>query len=87
MDLLFDETELCPWKREWQNMPEFSHEDLSPRFQIIVNFACEADLKDFSELIGQKINPSDTGKQLQSIWVPEQEIGRITNKRYIRREP
>lgn len=79
---LFAEEEITPWKAEWQNMPEFSHDDLAPRFQIIINFACAEDVRAFAELIGQKINPGK-GRQLQSFWFPEQEIGRMMNKRYV----
>jgi hypothetical protein len=68
--------------REWQNMPTFAHEDLSPQFQIIVNFACAADVQDFGKLVDQYISPRN-GKQLQSLWFPEQELGRMVNKRYI----
>lgn len=80
--LLFSEHELVPWMAEWQNMPEFILEDLAPKFQLIVNFSCEADVLDFAQLIGQKITPSN-GRQLQSLWFPEQEIGRMMNKRYV----
>ena len=79
--LLFDEEEITPWKAEWQNMPEYNIKDLSPRFQLIMNFTCAADVEDFGKLIGQNIKPSN-GRQLQSIWYPEQEIGRMVNKRY-----
>ena len=80
--LLFDESELIPWIAEWQNMPEYNIRDLAPAFQVIVNFACAADVDDFGRLIGQNITARN-GKQLQSVWFPEQEIGRMVNKRYI----
>ena len=80
-DQLFEEEEIVPWKKEWKDMPEYSLEDLSPQFQIIINFSCAEDVRDFSNLIGQNITPN-CGRQLQSIWIPEQEIGRMVNKRY-----
>lgn len=64
-------------------MPEFSNEDLSPRFQVIVNFACAADVEEFGKLIGQNIRANLNTRQLQSVWFPEQEIGRMMNKRYV----
>lgn len=79
---LFDEEELVPWKREWQNMPDYIHSDLTPKFQVIVSFACEADVEDFGKVIGQKITPNGS-RQLQSVWFPEAEIGRMVNKRFI----
>lgn len=80
--LLFSEEELTPWLAEWQNMPEYSIEDLAPQFSVIINFICAADVEDFGRLIGQNLRASN-GRQLQSLWYPEQEIGRMMNKRYI----
>lgn len=82
---LFALHEIVPWHAEWQNMPEYSHEDLAPRFQIIMNFACAADLDEFAQLIGQKISHA-VGRQSKSFWFPAQEINRMTNKRYIERK-
>lgn len=81
--MLFEPIELIPWVAEWQNMPEFAIDDLAPRYQLIVNFSCEGDLEDFAALIGQRVKPNQTARQLQSVWYPEQEIGRMVNKRYI----
>jgi hypothetical protein len=79
---LFRDSEVIAWKREWHDMPEYDVRDLSPKYQIIVSFACAADLEDFGTIIGHKIAAS-SGRQKQSIWFPEAEIGRIANKRYI----
>lgn len=79
---LFSDDELSPWRHEWQNMPEFVHADLAPQFQLIVNFSCAADLEDFATLIGQRVARNGSPRQLKSIWFPEQEIGRMMNKRY-----
>lgn len=81
-DLLFSEEDLIPWRREWRDMPEYSLEDLSPKYSLIVNFSCAADVEDFGALLGQKVRPAQ-GRQMQSIWYPDQEIGRMVNKRYI----
>lgn len=80
---LFKDEELIPWKKEWQNMPSFDHEDLTPKFQVIVSFACEADMEDFAKAIGRKISANKKARQLQSIWYPDCEITRYVNKRYI----
>ena len=81
--MLFDDEELIPWKAEWQDMPEYSHEDLAPKYQLIVNFATEQDMIDFGETIGQRVVPGKS-KQTKSIWFPEQEIAHYMNKRYKR---
>ena len=70
------------WEPYWQNMPEFDQRDLSAFCSFTVNFACEADLQEFAELVGQKLTP-----KTRSIWHPSAEIGRYANKRYIRHEP
>jgi hypothetical protein len=61
-------------------------QDQAPRYQLIVNFACAQDVIDFAELLGQKVTPSEAGRQLQSLWHPQQDIGRMVNKRYIAEE-
>jgi hypothetical protein len=81
-DELFDEIQMTPWKAEWQNMPEYNIEDLAPKYQIILNFSCAQDLEDFGKLIEQDIKAKN-GRQMASFWFPEQEIGRMVNKRYI----
>jgi hypothetical protein len=80
---LFEDIEMIPWAAEWQNMPEFSHEDLQPKFQLIINFACAGDIEDFGRAIGRDLKGRDNSRQLSSIWFPDQEIGRMMNKRYI----
>lgn len=85
MDELFAAEDVTPWRREWQNMPEYTTLDLEPRYQILISFATGADVVEFGELIGQKLKPNPTARQLRSLWFPEQEIGRFKNKRYIDR--
>lgn len=81
--LLFAEDELIPWKSEWKDLPEYDIQDLAPQFSILIHFSCAADVEDFGALIGQPIQANQNSRQLQSLWFPEQEIGRIVNKRYI----
>ena len=80
---LFGEEEMVLWKAEWQNMPEYSHQDLAPEFQVVVSFTCAGDLEDFGKAIGQELKPNWKSRQTQSIWFPESEIGHFANKRYI----
>lgn len=56
---------------EWQDMPEFTQEDLTPGKSIIVHFETKEDMDAFAELTDQKI----TMKTL-SIWYPKAEIQR-----------
>lgn len=123
--LFGDLDDFTVWKQEWQGMPEFIQEDLSPWRTIEVNFKGFFDdkgyfinnkvvkvhfedkdyrsieefgkllgirgvtsntkflqfggtLQDFSELVKQTITLNT-----RSIWYPEAEIGRYSNKRYI----
>lgn len=78
---LFDLEELDWWKEHWQDMPEFSQEDLTPWQSIYVHFTCRADRDAFAKLVGQKI--TDDARRTRSIWYPEAEIGRMMNKRFI----
>lgn len=76
---LFDSSELeSDWEKEWVNMPEYSHKDLTPYKQIVVSFESREDMKLFANLVGQKLTI-----KTQSIWYPEVKIGRYANKRYI----
>jgi hypothetical protein len=76
---------MIPWKKEWQNMPEYSHEDLSAKFQVIINFAFKSDVEEFAKLINQNIS-TEEGRQTKSLWFPRQEIARYVTKRYAQRE-
>ena len=61
----------------WDDMPEFDHADQSSFKRLVVNFENEADLNNFATLLGQKILPTT-----RSVWYPEAEIGRYSNKRF-----
>ena len=76
-DFLFDVEEFAIAEREWKGMPEYSHRDLEPKRQIIVNFESDEDVSAFAKLVGQKFGPN-----VKSIWYPEVEIGRFIDKRY-----
>lgn len=67
-----------PWENDWQGMPEFVQEDLTPYKTVYVHFADRADMDNFSRLLGQKLT-FDT----KSIWYPRAEIGRMMNKRFV----
>ena len=53
------------YESEWQNMPEFVQAKQEPYQKIIVRFNSSADVKEFADLIGQKITP-----KTKSIWHP-----------------
>lgn len=50
---------------EWDGMPEFVQEKKEPFAKIIIRFDSEKDLKEFAELIDQKLTP-----KTKSIWFP-----------------
>jgi len=58
--------EATTWRKEWQGMPEFRHEDTAPFQKIIVNFKTKEDVKKFAELTGIKIT-----YKTNSIWYPK----------------
>lgn len=66
-DELFENPTL--WEDEWQDMPEFSHEDISPYQKIVVNFKSWDDVKRFSKLISNQ----HISKKTDNIWFPEAE--------------
>jgi hypothetical protein len=82
---LFAEDEMNPWAEHWQNMPQYVVEDLTPKFQVIVSFSCEADVADFGALIGQPVKANTNARQVQPMWFPSHERGVLVNKRYIGR--
>ena len=61
---LFDDFE-NEWQKEWKDMPEFIQNKKEPFAKIIIRFENEQDLKNFSNLIGQKLT-----KKTKSIWFP-----------------
>ena len=66
------------WENEWKGMPEFVQEDLEPWKTLYVHFENRKDMEAFAKLVGQRI-----GADTRSIWFPEAEIGRYTDKRYV----
>lgn len=53
------------WEKEWAGMPEFVQNKKSEFSKIIIRFATQEDLRNFSELIKQKLTP-----ETKSIWFP-----------------
>lgn len=62
---------------EWQGMPEFNQEDQSAYKRLVVNFATQADVNRFAELIEQAVS-----EKTRSIWFPAAEIGHYADKSY-----
>lgn len=69
--------------QEWQGMPEFVQNDLTPHSSVLVHFRNPEDRRAFHELLGQRpgMGPG------QSLWYPAAEIGRFADKRYRRVDP
>ena len=66
------------WVEEWQGMPEFMQEDLSPFRTVFVHFENAADVEAFSKLIGQKLPAARLYH-----WYPEATIQSVKNKRWV----
>lgn len=67
------------WQKEWQDMPEFVQlESKKPYAEITFRFGSEADLIEFSKIIGQKLT-----KKTKAAWFPEIERGLNANKLYV----
>ncbi len=64
-------------ENEWVGMPEFVQEAKKPYAQIIFRFSNEADLQEFSRLIGQKLT-----RKTKSAWHPKMIRGKDAIKRY-----
>jgi hypothetical protein len=62
---------------EWHGMPECNSEDQTAFRKLTVNFACQADVNRFEELIEQKLSD-----KVRSIWFPKAEINTYADKRY-----
>ena len=63
LDRLLAATELPEFdaQAEWQGMPEFSQDAIEPFKKLIVSFACEADIAEFSRRIGQTVTVHTKG--------------------------
>lgn len=75
--MLFDDLPE-PTEVEWQNMPEFVSNNLTPHHSIIVHFECREHMDEFSRTIEQKLT-----YRTPSVWFPKAEICRVVDKRYV----
>tara|TARA_R100001163_G_scaffold62444_1_gene53240 strand:- start:1433 stop:2026 length:594 start_codon:yes stop_codon:yes gene_type:complete len=62
---------------EWEGMPEFENEDLTPHRQIIISFKNDDDINNFSKLIKQNITD-----KTKSLWFPKVENEKQFDKTY-----
>lgn len=69
------------WKEHWVGMPEYIQNDEKPHQQIIVSFRNEQDVKDFAELIGQKLT-----YRTKSVWFPKYKLEKPSNFLYIQQD-
>ena len=70
------------WAERWKGMPSYEHDDLEPWRSVKVHFRNRDDMKAFGEIVGQNLLDAT-----RSIWYPEAEIGRHTDRRYSSSEP
>ena len=59
---------------EWQGMPEFQQEDLTSFRKIVVHFAKQEDIDNFSKLISQKLS-----EKTRAIWYPKSQKINMTD--------
>lgn len=84
-DLLSSLTGISPtipdpddWKEEWEGMPEFHQEDLTPYRTINIHFRNETDITEFSELMEQGVTD-----KTKSMWFPILERNTFQDDLYI----
>ena len=72
------------WREEWKDMPEYEHEDMTPKITISVHFRNEEDLWRFAQLIEQDIIPPRKDcAYTKSIWFPVLEQLICADKRFV----
>ena len=65
------------WRKEWQGMPEFFQEDLTPFRVLNLRFRSEEDVQEFAKLVEQVITPRQ-----KALWFPFAEFRRASHLRY-----
>ena len=66
------------WRKEWQGMPEFFQEDLTPFRVINIRFRSEEYVQEFAKLVEQVITPRQ-----KALWFPFAEFRRASHLRYV----
>lgn len=75
---LFKPEDIEPeWAKHWRQMPEYICEDIQPVRQLILSFANEDEIQEFSNLLGQRIT-----SKTKSLWFKPQPIGTYRDKSY-----
>lgn len=77
-DLFEQQEDFFSCEKEWQDMPEYVMEDLTPFRVINVRFRNEEDVKKFEELMQQTITPKQ-----KTIWFPYAEHRKRAHLRYV----
>jgi hypothetical protein len=62
----------------YAGMPDYDNKDKTPKYQILVSFKNEEDIKDFSKIIGQPLTT-----RTKAVWHPQAEIGKVIDKAYV----
>ena len=77
----FDMSEILPPVedplKEWDGMPEYVNEDETGLQSIVVHFKTEEAVRDFAELVKQKITD-----KTKSLWFPQEEETDLASKGY-----
>jgi hypothetical protein len=66
------------WRKEWEGMPEFFQEDLTPYRVLNLRFRNEEDVQEFAKLVEQVITPKQ-----KALWFPFAEFRRASHLRYV----
>ena len=66
------------WRKEWQGMPEFFQEDLTPYRVLNLRFRCEEDVQEFAKLMEQVITPKQ-----KALWFPYAEPRKASHLRWV----
>ena len=66
------------WEKEWQDMPEYKHEDQRPYKTLYIRFETLEDLKNFEKIFDQPIFPNE-----KSYWYPKAAKKMVSKKRYV----
>lgn len=65
------------WQAEWNGMPEFVQDDLTPFRVINLRFRNEKDVQEFARLVDQIITPKQ-----KALWFPKAEHRKASHLRY-----
>lgn len=68
------------WKAEWQDMPEYTTENMKAWRTLFVHFECRDDMLQFAELISQRFA---FNHRQPSVWYPPHAIKSMKHRRFV----